>query len=152
MNDFDLQLNDLLSDTFRAILKFEEKTIKQSSVADVSISELHLIESIARQPDQTLTIGDIAIDLGITKPSVTNAIQKLEQKGLVERIKDGSDGRRVFVSLTKVGKKVNSVHGYFHEHMVKNISALFTEEEKSILLKGVRQLNKYFVHKNAEDE
>ncbi|HHW89328.1 MAG TPA: MarR family transcriptional regulator, partial [Clostridiales bacterium] len=102
--------------------------------------------------EKGVTISDIAQDLDITLPSVTVAINKLQRKGYVQKIKISEDGRKVNVVLTKLGKKVDAVHKYFHEQMTKDISKEFSKEEKSILLKGISKLNDFFNSKIKELE
>ncbi|HEY8424290.1 MAG TPA: MarR family transcriptional regulator [Clostridia bacterium] len=151
MDSFEQELNKLLVDTYRSILKVEENTIKSSKALNLSISEMHMLEAIAKN-EKGVTISDIAQELDITLPSVTVAINKLQKKGYVEKIKSSDDGRKVIVALTKLGKKVNAVHQYFHEQMTKDISKEFSKEEKMILLKGIAKLNNFFIAKINELE
>ena len=144
MDLFSRTLNGLLSDTFRSILKIEEQAVKESEQSNLSINELHLLESVAKNPDRGMTISDIAMDQNITMPSVTVAINKLAKKGYVEKVRCEDDGRRVFVKLTTLGRKVNSGHQYFHENMVRNVAASMTEEEKAVLVQGIIKLNEFF--------
>ena len=46
-----------------------------------------------------------------------------------------------------MGQKVNAGHVYFHENMVRNVSDGMTEEEKEILIRGMKNLNKFFKRK-----
>lgn len=149
MDTFDHELNKLLVDTYRSIIKVEESTIKNIKAMDLSINEMHLLESVGKK-EESLTISDIAQDLNITLPSVTIAINKLLKKGYVQKVKCTDDGRKVNVTLTKTGRKINSAHAYFHEQMIKNISREFAKEEKEILLKGISKLNEFFVRKAEE--
>lgn len=147
MDLFSEQLNDILVDTFRTILKVEEQLIKSSGKIDLSISELHLIESVGKNKEKGKTISDIADDLNITLPSVTVAINKLVRKGYVQKVKCENDGRVVYVSLTKLGKKMDAVHQYFHITMVRSVSKDLLEEEKNAMLKGIVKLNDFFKKK-----
>lgn len=151
MDSFECELNKLLVETYRSIIKVEEYTIKSSKVMDLSIGEMHLLECVSKR-EEGLTISDIAQDLNITLPSVTIAINKLSNKGYVQKIKDTKDGRKVNVILTKTGKKINIAHQYFHELMTKNISKEFSKEEREILLRGITKLNDFFGSKAKELE
>ena len=74
-------------------------------------------------------------------------MNKLVKKGYVEKTRSEQDGRQVFVKLTKMGHKVNAGHLYFHENMVRNVSAGMSEEEKEILVKAMKHLNQFFKRK-----
>ncbi len=143
MKELDRELNTILVDTFRSILKVEEAALKRDELADLSISEMHLPEAIGKSPDGR-TVSDIASELMVTLPSVTVAINKLAKKGYVEKFKSNHDGRVVYVRLTKLGKKIDSVHRYFHQQMIRAISSRLEEEEKAVLYKGVKALNEFF--------
>jgi DNA-binding MarR family transcriptional regulator len=53
-----------------------------------------------------MTCSDITDKTLITKGTLTGVIDRLEQKGLVQRWGDSDDGRRIIVDLTKEGQKV----------------------------------------------
>ncbi|MGD1034994.1 MAG: crosslink repair DNA glycosylase YcaQ family protein [Candidatus Dormibacteria bacterium] len=52
-----------------------------------------------------LTVGEQADHLGISRATATEVVNRLEAKGLVERMRDERDGRRVFVWLTDRGRE-----------------------------------------------
>jgi len=43
----------------------------------------------------------------ITKGTLTGVIDRLEEKGLVQRWSDGDDGRKIIVDLTRLGERVH---------------------------------------------
>ncbi len=53
-----------------------------------------------------MTCSDITDKTLITKGTLTGVIDRLEQKGLVQRWGDSDDGRRIIVDLSKEGQKV----------------------------------------------
>ncbi|WP_130861974.1 MarR family winged helix-turn-helix transcriptional regulator [Bacilliculturomica massiliensis] len=148
MDRFAEELNELIVETFRSINKMEEQTIRRFTKINLSISELHLIEAVARGGERGRTISDLAVDQEITLPSVTVAINKLVRKGYVEKVRSESDGRVVYVKLTRQGRKVNSGHQYFHKNLARGVASELSDEEKQILIKGVTKINGYFVDRN----
>ncbi len=144
MDPFSIALNDLLVNTFHMILKMEEETLKNMSGNKLSISELHMLEAIHREPEKGRTITDIAQDLSITLPTVTVAINKLAQKGYVRKHKGREDGRMVHVLLTEEGRRAEAAHRFFHRHMVQAVSQNIPQEEREVLLKVLRNLQSFF--------
>jgi hypothetical protein len=53
----------------------------------------------------------------------------------------------VYVTLTRRGLKMNSIHRFFHENMVRSVSKGLNEEEKEVMLRGIRKLNAFFERK-----
>ena len=131
MKPFEEQLNAVIVDTYRSILKVEETILKRSDKIDLTINEMHLIESVGKGKNKQRTISEIAEDLGITLPSVTVGINKLMKKGYVEKIRSEEDARIVYVSLTRMGKKMS-------------------EEEQQALYKGIMKLDQFLKEQLGE--
>jgi len=53
-----------------------------------------------------LTAGDLAEHLGLTTGAVTTLIDRLERVGMVERVRDASDRRRVIVRATDASREI----------------------------------------------
>lgn len=143
MKPFEEQLNEVIVDTYRSILRVEENILKRSDQTDLSISEIHMLEAVGKGKDRRRTISELAEVLNITLPSVTVAINKLMKKGYVEKVRGEEDGRIVYVSLTRQGRRIDSAHRYFHESMVRSIIRDMTELEMQALYKGVMKLDTF---------
>ena len=146
MDNFETSLNDLLVDTFNAILKYEEKSIKSLSDVAVTVGEVHILEAVARSQHPP-TLSELAGRLGVALPSVTVAIKKLEQKNLATKTGCADDGRRWRLSLTALGQKTYRAHELFHRRMIKTLSDGFSAVEKDILLKAMGKLRLFFAQK-----
>ncbi len=69
-----------------------------------------------------LTAGEIAHHTGLTTPSVTSLIDRLESKGFVHRVRDTRDRRRVIVErneerLTELTRLFNSLQEHFRDFL-----------------------------------
>ena len=124
-------------------MRVEENILKRSDQTDLSISEIHMLEAVGKGKDRRRTISELAEVLNITLPSVTVAINKLMKKGYVEKVRGEEDGRIVYVSLTRQGRRIDSAHRYFHESMVRSIIRDMTESEMQALYKGVMKLDAF---------
>ena len=147
MDEFEKSLNHVLVDTFNMILKFEESSLKKIVSVPVTISEAHMIEAIGAHENAETTASEISSVLGITMPTTTIAIKKLESKGFIKKAPCATDGRRTIISLTDMGKRVNKAHNLFHRRMVKNISNQLEEDEKDVLYGAVVKLSEFFKDK-----
>lgn len=142
MGTFAADLNELLVEIYRNIEILEESELKKSRL-NLSISEIHLIELIAKAGGG-MTVSEIAERLKVTRPSVTVAVNKLVQKGYCEKRRREDDGRVVAVALTKAGRKVEAFHARCHRSMIREISDDLTENEKAELLRTMSRINTYF--------
>lgn len=164
-DEFAQKLNDLLVNTFQSILKVEEQVLRSTGETELSMSEVHVIESAGKgypmplrqnpvfTPDEVTqqTIKDIADDLDITMPSVTVAVNKLVKKGYLEKLRSPEDGRKVFVGLTDKGQRVYRLHRRFHDLMVNRVSRIFSEDEQAILIRAIEKLDSFFTNIIAEE-
>lgn len=138
------ELNTLFVETFDAILRVEEKSLKRVANGELSIAEFHTLECISQGEDCRRAVGEIAEALGVTVPTVTVCVNKLVKKGYVTKTRSEKDARIAIIELTPEGKKMNRLHRYFHEQMVMAISHEFNEEEIDCLLRCIRKLNEFF--------
>ena len=70
-------------------------------------------------------ISEIARLEGIRMPTASNALHQLEQRGMVERIRDTEDRRGVRVTLTPLGKKeLERVGAERTKHLADMLSSL----------------------------
>ena len=146
MDSFEDNLNALLVDTFNDILKFEEKSLQSLLGIGVTVNEAHVLEAVGKG-DGVATISDIANFLKVSLPSAAVAVQKLERRGFVEKTPDRQDGRKMNVSLTALGEKLDRAHRIFHRKMVKDISGVLSDEDKGPLLSRMEKLSLFFRQK-----
>jgi len=144
MDEFSQELNQLLVSTYRDVGKLEEGMLHSVSGVELSIGEMHLLEAIGENKEKGLLVCELAQRMELTPPTVTVAINKLAYKGYVQKTRSTLDKRSVIVTLTRMGRKVNAAHRYFHEQMVRSIKKHLTAPEREGLLHGMRSLNAYF--------
>lgn len=151
MDPFNAEFNRLLVSTYKSVMKVEELMLRDLSNSDLSISEMHMLESIGKADDAGAHMTSLAQDQGITMPSVTTSVQRLERKGYVTKQRNAFDARMVRVKLTDKGRRAEVAHRYFHRKMVRAISGEMNPEERRILLAGLVKLNA-FLNKRIEIE
>jgi DNA-binding MarR family transcriptional regulator len=145
MNNLYGTLNELLVKLFNDILQIEEHALKCDQFQDLSITEIHVIETIGL--DSVRNMSSAARDLDITIGTLTIAINNLSRKGYVNRERSEEDRRIVLISLTEKGKKAFQHHADFHNEMINNIIAKLSEEEMKVLISALGNINLYFKNK-----
>lgn len=141
------ELNTLFVDTFDAILRVEEKSLKHVGGGELSIAEFHTLECIGNGEDNRRTVGEIAEALEVTVPTVTVCVGKLVKKGYVTKTRSETDARVAIIELTREGRKMNRLHRYFHEQMILSVREEFSEEEIEYLIRCIRKLHDFFEEK-----
>jgi len=81
-----------------------------------------------------LTAGEIAQQTGLTTPSVTSLIDRLEKKGFVHRVRDTQDRRRVIVELDQARfADLTKVFGTLQGHFDPLLEGYSDEQLQTIL-------------------
>jgi DNA-binding MarR family transcriptional regulator len=66
--------------------------------------------------------GDIAEDLGVTRPSVSGIIKKLIKMGYLDKVQSEQDGRVYYIHLTEKGRRFNDLHNEVHQILARRIT------------------------------
>jgi len=88
-------------------------------VADLSVTELHVIQSIGEKDKVNVT--SIAQHIGVTKSAISKITGKLLKKGLIERYQLADNQKEVFFRLTSGGESVFSFHERFHRRLERRM-------------------------------
>lgn len=140
-------LNQLISETFNEILKVEERSVKLAADDKLSLTEVHTLEAVGVDGGKSMT--EVAAKLKITVGTLTISINRLVNKGYVERFRTQEDRRVVKVQLTPEGKNIVKVHDRFHERMVYAMMDRLKDSEIEIFTTSVENLLAFF---RNEDE
>lgn len=136
------EVDDLLTGTFNSILRVEERSLNNRIMQGLSITEVHTIAAIGMYEENPMSI--VAARLGVTLATLTTAVNKLERRGFVRRVRDESDRRKVLVSLTLSGKKVFRAHEMFHRRMLDEAMDGLCSDEERVLISALGKVKTFF--------
>ena len=87
-----------------------------------------------------MTLNDLARHMGVTPGTMSLAIDRLEKKGYVIRLRDTADRRRVQLRLTTAGVRVRQATSVLDPPRVESLLARLTEDEREAAIHGLRLL------------
>jgi DNA-binding MarR family transcriptional regulator len=107
-----------------------------ASKLGINVTDTRCFELMSRYAQGPVTAGDIARASGLTTGAVTGILDRLEKAGLVERFRDASDRRKVFVrpcmdALERVG------------HLYEGIAAASLKHASSYSTKDLELIQDY---------
>lgn len=117
--------------------------VDRDSIADtgLNVSDFSIMEALLHKgPMPINTIGEKVL---LTSGSMTAAANRLEEKGLITRIQDPSDGRCFYLHITKSGRRLITDVFNKHSQNLEKTAAVLNSEERSEL---VRLLKKIGLH------
>ncbi len=98
----------------------------------ITPSQLLLLDWIVASPG--CSIREVAEGLGLTSPTVSVGVRRLEEAGLVERRPNPQDGRAIRVFPTARGEDLHRRVRRFRQRKVRRLLASLSMQERETLL------------------
>jgi len=126
-----MAVEEWLVDLFERLRKL---AIDQNPLEGSKISgpQLALLDWVAATPG--CGIQDIAAGLGLSAPTVSVSVRRLEELGLLERQPNPQDGRAIRLFLTAQGRALYARAQAFRRQKMRHLLAGLTDEEKATFL------------------
>ena len=86
------------------------------------------------------TVLELARHMGVTPGTMSIAIDRLERRGYVVRLKDAKDRRRVHVRLTTAGVRVREATSVLDPQRVEALIARLRDDERTRAVEGLALL------------
>jgi DNA-binding MarR family transcriptional regulator len=86
------------------------------------------------------TVNDLARHLAVTAATMSLALDRLERKGYVARLRDQADRRRVHVRLTTAGVRMREATSVLDPPRVEALVARLTGDEREAAIRGLALL------------
>lgn len=119
------ELSHLIIGFYEKISSWEHAVVKGSGL---SPAQMHAIEIIGQE--KSLRMKELAEHLGVTTGSLTVMVDRLEQKGFLERRPHESDRRSFLVTLTDKGRKHFKKHHRYHLKLSEDVLAALEPAEQ----------------------
>lgn len=88
-----------------AVEEILERTLAEATDEQLAMSQVKLMLLVAR-PDQRFKVSDVADFMGVTNAAASRAIDRLVQRGLIDRTVSPEDRRAVDLALTPEGQEI----------------------------------------------
>jgi MarR family 2-MHQ and catechol resistance regulon transcriptional repressor len=105
---------------------------------DMGLSDFGVLEALLHKGP--LSIKDLGAKVLLTSGSITTAVDRLEAKGMVERLNDKQDRRSRIVRLTVTGRKVIKKAFAGHKLAMEGAVSGLDPKDRAQLIELLRQL------------
>ena len=106
-----LMVNDVIADPLAVanqlrpvLLRLARELRTETESLGVTARQVTLLWLIKRNPG--LSLRELAAEEGISAPALSGYVDRLERAGLIERVRDPIDRRRVGLTLTEAGARL----------------------------------------------
>lgn len=107
-------------------------------MAELQVNQLHYLQVINRTVG--LTFSQFAEILNVSKPSVTEIVNKLIKVDCVRKVRCQKDGRMYYIELTEKGKNISQVHNLAEQKLVDIVLRNLDDSEIETFVLLVRKL------------
>lgn len=127
----------LVKELVTAYQAFEEYSAKHVKQMGLTETQFDILATLGNQPPMTCKeLGEKTL---ILKGTMTGVLERLEAKGLIEKLVNEEDGRSYKIQLTTIGKK--TFHKAFPEH-IEHLREAFEKLSKKEVESAVQVLQK----------
>ncbi|MFN8304758.1 MAG: MarR family winged helix-turn-helix transcriptional regulator [Saprospiraceae bacterium] len=116
-----------LSEAFRVLLW------DQAKVLNVSPIQIQLLIFLRYHKPEYATVSKLAEEFNMTRPTISDAVRALEQKGLVERDPNPADARSHTLVLTDAGRAVAEQTANFASPLLLPLELMDDEQKYNLL-------------------
>jgi DNA-binding MarR family transcriptional regulator len=136
-----LPLMQELASAYQAFSLYDAEGLRKSG-SDLTPSQARVIFTIGDTDGMTCKdIGDITL---ITKGTLTGVVDRLEDKGLVERWSVEGDGRKTIVALTRKGERVYRKEFPTHVEFLKEKFDKLGQRDRQQAIKLLQKVKEIF--------
>lgn len=114
----------------------------RSTQLDIIPSHMGLLGMLTIRP---YTLGELAKQMAVSAPTMSNTITMMEERGWVTRERDTHDRRVVYVTLSPYGREMLDEIDKFTAARISEFLAPLTEDQRRTLLEGLTILNDRFL-------
>lgn len=139
------QLWLVLIKAYHSLLGFTELTLKDSGLGE---SEFRILEALLHKGP--MPVNTIGAKVFLTPGSISVAIDRLLNRGLVTRTNSTEDRRVRTVDLTPAGRKLIEQVFSRHARQVDRLAEVLSPKERRQIARGLKAFGKAATHSAAE--
>lgn len=109
-------------------LQRQSAQLWKGQLKDLSTIEISILEIIEKTPD--VVLKEILLRLGVPNSTLTNALNRLERRGLIRRAINSKDKRSFTLQLTEAGLDAQQEHKRDEQLLWQRILTAFESTEE----------------------
>jgi DNA-binding MarR family transcriptional regulator len=115
--------------------------------AELTLAQVRVLRRLAKEPR---SLGQLGADLVLAPPSMTRLVDRLEERGLIERSRDAEDRRKVLASLTAEGRRLVSAIPFLDGTPIRTAVDRMKVSDRERIAAAMREFNAAVVQVEQE--
>jgi DNA-binding MarR family transcriptional regulator len=130
-----LELWRSVSDYWKRLQRGAEKNLMR---LDLSVAELRILRVLREQGSSPM--NRFCPETMLSQPTITGIVDKLEERGLVERVRSREDRREVLIAITPKGSDTFVKGMDLHRQFVERALSVLEADEADIFVSLLKKL------------
>lgn len=126
--------------------QLKQEALTADEMDRLSLPQLYYLIAIRKLGKPSL--GDLARELKVTKPSVSNSIENLHRNGFVLKLQSNEDKRIRFLVLTEKGERLVNAEHTAYKQFYEIVNQCLSQEELRNLTSMMNKIVHAFPHKS----
>ena len=106
--------------------------------AELTLAQVRVLRRLAKAPR---SLGQLGADLVLAPPSMTRLVDRLEERGLIERRRDYADRRKVLATITPEGRRLVSAIPFLEGTPIRTAVDRMTSADRERIAAAIREFN-----------
>ena len=106
--------------------------------AQLTLAQVRVLRWLAKHPR---SLGQLGSDLALAPPSMTRLVDRLEERGLIERRRDDDDRRKVMAALTPQGHRLVSAIPFLEGTPIRTAAGRMTTADRKRIAGAIQEFN-----------
>jgi DNA-binding MarR family transcriptional regulator len=132
----------LVADTIPLVMRTIRAEMRGHRTPDLSVPQFRALGFLRRHPGASLS--DVADHVGLTLPSISNMINRLEARNLVTRRTRAGDRRHISLELTPLGQLTMQAARDATRTRVAALLVALSPEERAVISRAMHSLGQVF--------
>ncbi len=131
----EVELWRLMAESWKRLKRGAEKNLTRSGI---SVAELQILRVLREEGSSPM--NRFSAETMLSQPTITGVVDKLEQRGLVERVRSREDRREVLIAITAAGND-SFVKGMdLHREFVARVFSVLEDDEADAVATLLKKL------------
>ena len=106
--------------------------INKHRISELTLKQIEYLKKFDKR--ENITISQLAVELGLSKPTVTEMVKKFIRLDCVQKEQCSHDARVYYLFLTEKGKMIARLEQIANDSFVKRVESCLSKEEISLLI------------------
>jgi len=102
------------------------------NISQLTLKQIEYLKKFDER--EYVTISQLAEELGLSKPTITEMVKKFIQLDCVQKEQCNHDARVYYLFLTEKGKRIARLEQIANDHFIQRVGSCLSEEDISLLI------------------